>query len=94
MVPCARCYHDAVDRDDILAFTRRDWARLAHAKAEHWLSLKRRLTPTAILALGDELRRHAIDVRPDRPDAADRAADMAVHVRVSEALRAVLPRSR
>jgi hypothetical protein len=83
-----------VDSRDILAFARRDWSRVADAKAEYWLSLKGGMTPTEILTLGDDLRRHARAVRPDWPAEVDRAEDLAVHARVAEALRAVSRRSR
>lgn len=72
----------------------REGCALADAKAEHWLSLKLGMTPTEILTLGDDLRRHARAVRPDWPAEADRAEDVAVHARVAEALRAVSRRSR
>ena len=78
-----------MNRDDILAFARRDWRRLARAKTEYWLSLKQGMTPDDILAFGDRLRQDARAVRPDWPTESDRADDLAVHVRVSDALRAV-----
>jgi hypothetical protein len=78
-----------VNSDDILAFARRDWQRLAEAKTEYWLSLKRSMAPDDVLALCDDLRKHARSVRPDWPSESDRADDLAVHVRVSAALRDV-----
>lgn len=39
--------------------------------------------------MGAELFAYARGVRPDWPGAEDRAEDVAVHLRVSEALRAV-----
>jgi hypothetical protein len=83
-----------VTRDDILAFAHRDWQRLARAKDEHWLSLKQSMTPDEILALCDSLRQHARTLRPDWPGESDRAEDLAVHLRVAEALRAVSVRPR
>jgi hypothetical protein len=47
------------------------------------------MTAADALELGDALRRHAQSLRPDWPDAAERVADLAVHTRVAEALRAV-----
>ena len=83
-----------MDRDDILAFARRDWATIAESKTRYWLERKRTLSAAELLAVGDELRRHALAVRPDWPTGAERAADLATHERVTEALRAVPARSR
>jgi transposase len=83
-----------MDRDDLIAFARRDWAMVAESKSRFWLERKRRLSVAELLAVGDELRRHAMAVRPDWPTAAERAADLAIHQRVTEALRAVPARPR
>ena len=83
-----------MDRDDILAFARRDWAMVAESKTRYWLERKRTLSAAELLAVGDELRRHALTVRPDWPTDAERAADFATHERVTEALRAVPARPR
>jgi len=83
-----------VNRDDILAFARRDWAMVAESKTRYWLERKRTLSAAELLAVGDQLRRHALTVRPDWPTEAERAADLATHERVTEALRAVPARPR
>jgi hypothetical protein len=83
-----------MDREAILAFVRRDWAMVAESKTRYWLDRKRGLSAADILAIGDQLRRHALAVRADWPTEADRAADLAVHERVAEALRAVSSRPR
>jgi hypothetical protein len=83
-----------MDRDALRAFARRDWAMLADSKTRYWLGRKRGLSAADLLAIGDQLRRHALAVRPDWPTDADRAADLAVHEHVTEALRAVPARSR
>jgi hypothetical protein len=83
-----------VERSDILAYVHRDWQRLADAKMAFWLDRKHDLGPDDILAIGDQLRQHARAVRPDWPSEAERAADLAVHLRVTEALRAVSSRPR
>lgn len=83
-----------MNRRDILAFAHRDWALVAEAKAEFWKERKRHLSPGDVLAVGDQLRRHAQAVRPDWPGEADRAADLDIHLRVTEALRAVSTRLR
>lgn len=76
-------------REDVLAFVRRDWRAIEDAKADFWARQKPALSPTGALAVGDGLRRHARSLKPDWPDAAERADDSDVHRRVSEALRAV-----
>jgi hypothetical protein len=78
-----------MDDADIRSFARRDWAALEREKARFWAERKPAMTPEEALAVGDALRRHAQRVRPDWPDAAERAADVALHARVAEALRAV-----
>jgi len=83
-----------VTQSDILAYVHRDWQRVADAKTAFWLERKRDLAPEDVLAIGDQLRQHAQAVRPDWPSEAERAADLAVHVRVTEALRAVSIRPR
>jgi hypothetical protein len=78
-----------VNRTDILAFVRREWSLAAEQKAAFWAEHKRTISAAEAVRLGDELRRHARLVQPTWPDAAERADDLAVHIRVSEALRAV-----
>lgn len=82
-----------MNRQDILAFVQRDWALLAEAKTRSWIERKRNLSPEQVLNLADQLRQHARAVRPDWPSQAERDEDLAVHVRVSEALRAVSSRA-
>ncbi|HEY3383100.1 MAG TPA: hypothetical protein VGK32_15120 [Vicinamibacterales bacterium] len=83
-----------VNRQDLLAFAHRDWSLVAEAKAEFWRDRKRDRTADDTLAIGEQLRQHARAVRPDWPTESERAADLAVHLRVTEALRAVRIRSR
>jgi len=78
-----------MNRDDVLAFARRDWAALEAEKARFWTERKASMSPSEALTVGDALRRHAQALKPDWPDFAERAADLAVHCRVSEALNAV-----
>lgn len=59
-----------------------------------WLNRKRASSPAELLTLGDQLLRHARTMRPDWPGEAERAADLAVHQRVAEALRAPVNRLR
>ena len=78
-------------REDIRAFDGRDWAAIADAKAAFWAERKRSMTAGEALATGEMLRHHALQVKPGWPDADERAADLAAHMRVSAALRAVPP---
>jgi len=84
-----------VDADDIRAFARRDWAAVADAKARFWAERKHTMTPAEALAIAEALRQHARALRADWPDDRERDEDFAVHLRVSEALRAAgIGRSR
>lgn len=74
---------------DIRSFVARDWAAIDREKARYWSERKRAMTALDALAVGDALRRYVQDVRPGWPDADERAADLALHVRVAGALRAV-----
>jgi hypothetical protein len=87
-------YDRDVDRKDVLEFARRDWARIADAKTEVWLSRKQSSSPADLLGMADQLRRHARAMRPDWPSEDERAEDLAVHQRVAEALRATGSRLR
>jgi hypothetical protein len=81
-------------RDQVIAFAARDWQRLASSKTSAWRAARQHRTAAELLGAGDTLRRHARAVRSDWPAAADRAADLATHQRVSEALGAVTRRPR
>lgn len=63
-------------------------------KQRRWVEQKSRMTAAEALAIGDELRRHAMEVLKGWPSEADRQADLAVHIRVSESLRRVKPPRR
>lgn len=77
-----------MDPADIRAFAARDWASLEEQKARFWIERKRAVSMAEVLALADSLRRHAQELKPDWPNLAEQAADLAVHRRVAEALRA------
>lgn len=70
-------------------FASRDRTRVAQVKDEFWLARKRGQSPAELFALSDQLRQHVRTVRPDWPTDEERADDIAVHERVTEALRAV-----
>ena len=76
-------------KDDLVRFARRDWASVEASKAAYWVERKRVMTPDEALQVADDLRRHAQAVRPDWPSEAERAADHAAHLRLSDLLRAV-----
>lgn len=70
----------------------RDWEAIADHKRRFWTD-----RPTTIderLRIADELRRYALSLHPDWPTREQREADLASHVRVSEALGRVRSRRR
>jgi hypothetical protein len=79
---------DDRDREHLRRFAQRDWAAIAGAKERHWLREKRRLTLPEIWRRADDLLRHARTVKGDTWST-DRRADVDVHQRVGQALRAV-----
>lgn len=78
-----------MDRQDLLAFSRRNWAQLAELKAEHWRERRERLGPAEGVRMAELLRQHVRRTRPDWPDARQRAEDLAHHIRLGEMLRRV-----
>jgi hypothetical protein len=78
-----------VTRDDLLWFATRDWAAVAEAKKRHWLRRRRRSSYADLLQLSDDLRRHGRALAPASQPPDDRLADVEVHQRVGEALRAI-----
>jgi hypothetical protein len=79
---------------DIRDYVRRDWGLVRELKDRYWAERKRTLTPDEALSIADQLRQHAQALRPDWPDAQDRAADLQVHACVSASLRRVPSPSR
>lgn len=75
--------------DEIREFAERDWSAIEREKERYWIERKESLSPTDALRIGDALREHARMLHPDWPSPADRDADLAMHQRVSEALRSV-----
>jgi hypothetical protein len=80
-------------RSDLRAFAERDWAAVADLKVAYWANLNTS-APGLATAVGDELRRHAIALRPKWPTAQDRREDLATHTRVAAALKSVSIKSR
>ncbi len=81
-------------RDDVLQFARRDRSAVAESKTRFWHDLKSHRTAAEVMAIADQLRRQARQLRPDWPTVEARVDDLAVHQRVAEALRSVAPRPR
>jgi hypothetical protein len=79
-----------VRAEDLRRFALRDWESVAALKAEYWVAEKRRLGAEGALRIGDRLREQVRALRPDWPDDAEREADLAHHVRLSQALRSVV----
>ncbi|HYB94341.1 MAG TPA: hypothetical protein VEC39_05180 [Vicinamibacterales bacterium] len=75
-------------------FMQRDWHRVDAAKASYWRALKHTRPAADLFAAADALRQHALTVHPSAGDWRSREDDIAVHVRVAEALRAVARRPR
>ena len=76
-------------REDVLAYLNRDRTLVEESRAAHWASVKRRHGAVEGLRIAEALRLAAVALRPEWPTPADRALDLAVHERVSEALRRV-----
>lgn len=76
-----------MSRTDVTGLLERDWGLVERLKTDFWIEQKAALSPSAALRLGDELRRYVQAVRPDWPDSAERDAYLAIHARISEALR-------
>jgi len=75
---------------EIRDYVERDWGLVREHKDRYWSERKRSLTPAAALGIGDGLREHARNLRPEWPDEAEREADLRVHARVSGSLQLVL----
>jgi len=65
----------------------RDWAAVQDAKDKYWAEVAALRGPLAALRMADELRRQVQQLHPGWPSAADRAADLLAHNRLSDRLR-------
>lgn len=65
----------------------RDWSLLAESKAEAWRASSG-ATPSERVRVVDELREFARRTVTDWPQDSERAADLAMHERLAELLRA------
>lgn len=89
-----RCYSRDVRKKDVIAYVRRDWGAIAAMKRRRWAELKAQMSPDDALSVGDVLRHHVQDLRPDWPTEEDRRKDLAFHMRMSEMLGRVKPPRR
>lgn len=66
---------------------RRDWSLVEESKARYWAD--EATDPMLRFRVSDALYRHAKSLHPGWPSEAEREEDLAVHTRVSAALRSV-----
>jgi hypothetical protein len=78
-----------VNPTDVERYLHRDWRAVEAAKVEFWIERKAELSAVELFALVDGFRAFERALRPDWPTEAERAADLAVHARLSEQLRRV-----
>lgn len=74
---------------DLTRFANCPWQAIGEADAAHWLARKRQFGPAEGIRMAAELHALVKAQRPDWPTPAEREADLAMHARVSEALRSV-----
>jgi hypothetical protein len=78
----------------LLAFVHRDWSSASRSKDLYWRDWKRLHGPAGGIRMAEELRLQVLQARPDWPSPRERLADLAMHLRVIDALRRVPPRPR
>ena len=69
------------------AFLDRDWVAVREAKDTYWAELTRKNGPLEAFRITEGLRQQTQLLHPGWPSAADRAADLEAHTRLSERLR-------
>ena len=74
---------------DIRGYLDRDWDRVRASKDRYWAERKKTLSPEEALSIAEGMRLQVRTLRPEWPDAEQREADLAAHVRISERLRRV-----
>jgi hypothetical protein len=72
---------------EIREFQARDWRLIERAKSDYWTGREAPISPSAILRMASGLYEYARSLRPDWPNAAEREADLATHVRLTAMLR-------
>jgi hypothetical protein len=75
-----------VHPDDLRAYARRPWHLLEALEQEHWARELATRGPLATLEASQALWAHMRRVRPDWPTEADRAADLAHHRALKQAI--------
>lgn len=78
-----------MERTDVKAFLERDWASLERLKSDFWKGQKKRLTPTEVFLIANQLRETARLLHPGWPTEGDRQEDLETHIRVAAVLRSV-----
>ena len=73
-------------KDDLVAFARRDWKRVAEMKDRFWVEQKLFMSAAGTLGVVDDLRAEVVRRRGDWPSDEERNADLATHARVAESL--------
>jgi hypothetical protein len=79
---------------EIREFQARDWRLIERAKSDYWTGRKASMPISAVLEIASGLYEYARTLRPDWPNAAEREADLASHVRLTAMLRCAGNRSR
>lgn len=80
-------HNSVVITRDLESFVARDWDAARRAKDEYWAERIERLGPAEGFRIAEELRRQMLLQNPSWPDAEERRADLAAHVRLSGAFR-------
>ena len=83
-----------LDPEDLRAYADRPWGEIEAAKRRAQAEHAAASTVAERIAVAERLRRAAVAARPDWPSAADRAADLAAHVRLAELLSRAADRLR
>lgn len=78
-----------MEREDLLHFARRDRRAVEQSRAAHWRKVALEGGTATLLAIADGLRLDLESRLPGWPEETERAADLACHVRVAEALSRV-----
>jgi hypothetical protein len=79
-----------VNKEDIVAYARRDWKAIARLKAEHWEAVRERAGRAEGIRIADELRRQVRLSHPDWPTPEERRDDLDTHARTSEKLKSAI----
>jgi hypothetical protein len=84
--------HDSIElvtASDIQDFCARDWGLIERLKSDCWVEQKAAANPSAAIELAAELFQYVRTLRPDWPNAIEREADLASHIRLAGMLHRV-----